>query len=203
MSWRALKTPKPTTGNYRLTLKALEEIGLLDSHTTKAKVEMEIQTVKDDNRLAPARPLGLFITVVRDNGGTDEAKHIRAFKQLLNEEGYEDFRAAVIDEWARIKYSTAYSAANPPTASELRARMEQQKREQAEERRAIDAIKLKVMKRALNLVMPNGKLLGQCTGAECAQFGGFFAKISERVGATELVGEVLSSRDLVEIANTV
>jgi hypothetical protein len=44
-------------------------------------------------------------------------------------------------------------------------------------------------------------LTGRCTGAECARFGGFFTKISERVGANALVGDVLSSSDLIEIAN--
>jgi hypothetical protein len=164
-----------------------------------------VQTTQDGNsKPAPARPLGLFITIVRAKGGTidDETKHIRAFKALLDEEGYEDFRDAVIDEWARIKYSTAFAAANPPTASELRQRLEQQKREREEERKAIDAIKFKIVKRALLLVMPNGKQLGCCTGAECACFGGFFAKISERVGATQLVGDVLTTRDLIEIANS-
>jgi hypothetical protein len=71
-----------------------------------------VQTTEDGNsKPAPARPLGLFITIVRDQGGTtdDETKHIRAFKALLDQEGYEDFRDAVIDEWARIKYSTAFA----------------------------------------------------------------------------------------------
>jgi hypothetical protein len=153
---------------------------------------------------SPVRALGLFITVVRDKGGTvdDEAKHVRAFKNLLNEEGYEDFRDAVIDEWARLKYSTAFAAANPPTAADLRRRLDQQKREQSEERKAIDGIKFRIVKRALTLVMPNGKQLGHCTGAECAQFGGFFARISERVGPAELVGDVLSTRQLIEMANS-
>ena len=115
--------------------------------------------------------------MVRDKGGTDEARHIKAFKALLDEGGYEDFRDAVIDEWARIKYSTAFAAANPPTASELRQRLEQQKREQEAARKAINSIKFKIVRRALSLTMPNGKLLGCCTGAECALFGGFFAKI--------------------------
>jgi hypothetical protein len=120
---------------------------------------IDVQTTTEDGntKFTPARPLGLFITIIRDKGDTDQLKHIRAFKALLNEEGYEDFRAAVIDEWARIKYSTAFSAANPPTASELRQRMEQQKREQEAERDAINSIKLKIVKRALSLVMPNAR----------------------------------------------
>jgi hypothetical protein len=166
-------------------------------------IEAQIEA-NDEPALAPARPLAVLITIIRDKGGTsdDQSKHIKAFKALLNEEGYEDFRDAVIDEWARIKYSTAFSAANPPTASELRQRLEEQRRRQEAERDAISSIKFKIIKRALSLIMPNGKTLACCTGAECARFGGFFTKISERVGATELVGDVLTTRDLVEIANT-
>ena len=163
---------KSAASRHWLTIRALEEIRVAryaDIETAPQKREakmIDVQTAQDGNsKPAPARPLGLFITVVRDKGGTDEVKHIRAFKALLNEEGYEDFRDAVIDEWARIKYSTAFAAANPPTASELRQRLEQQKREREEERKAIDAIKFKIVKRALLLVMPNGKQLGCCTGA--------------------------------------
>lgn len=44
----------------------------------------------------------------------------------------------------------------------------------------------------LDLVMPNEKRLRDCTGAECAKFGGFYAKIARKVGKTKIVGEVLN-----------
>jgi hypothetical protein len=125
---------------------------------------IEVQTDRtSDRRDTPARPLALFISLIRDKGGTtdDELRHIRALKAALAEEGYEEFRDAIIDEWARIKYTTAFAAAFPPTASELRHRLERQKRRTAEERRRINAAKFKIVKRALSLLMPNGKPLAQ------------------------------------------
>jgi len=151
-------------------------------------------------------PFSLLISFLRDAKGAsaDQARHIRDFIELLNSEGYEEVRDAVIDEWARIKYTTAYSAAHPPTIDELRRRREElrrQRQEAAEQaRKAIDAAKLKITRRALSLVMPNNKTLANCTGAECMQFGGWFSKVGERVGAKRLVGDVLTNKDLLKIA---
>lgn len=44
----------------------------------------------------------------------------------------------------------------------------------------------------LDLTMPNGKPMKECSGAEMLRFGARYQKIGERVGKTKNVGEVLS-----------
>jgi hypothetical protein len=50
----------------------------------------------------------------------------------------------------------------------------------------------------LDLVMPNGKKLRDCTGNECGEFGGWLLKIKERVGSA-IVGDELSEKQLAKI----
>ena len=44
----------------------------------------------------------------------------------------------------------------------------------------------------LDLSMPNGKPLRDCTGSDCKKFGGWLGKIAAKVGARQKVGSVLS-----------
>lgn len=60
-----------------------------------------------------------------------------------------------------------------------------------------DAIKSKIV--LLDLLMPNGKPLRNCTGAEAATFGNRFKVVADRVGKTKLVGAVLNEADLQKI----
>jgi len=167
---------------------------------TNAPQQEQERTVA--RRFEIPRPLGLLISFLRDAKGTaaDERRHIRDFIKLLDEPGYEEFRNAIIDEWARIKYSTAYQAAHPPTMSELKSRQQQRKRASANERKTIDDLKSRLLSRALTLIMPNGKTLAKCTGAQCIEFGGWLIKVGERVGPHRLVGDVLTNKDLARIA---
>jgi hypothetical protein len=150
---------------------------------------------------ASARPLSLLIATIRDVGGKDDkqGQHKRTFLRLLNDVGYEDFRDAVLDEWFRIKYTTALSAANPPTTAEIKARRERQKQEANEAQNQVNNIKLKIMNNVLDMVMANGKKLSECTGAECLRMGGWLTRIGESVGPKRLVGDVLSQKDIIKL----
>ncbi len=150
------------------------------------------------NETKRARPLALLISVIRDQGGTNEVQHKIAFQRLLDENGYEDFRDAVVDEWIRIKYSTAFAAAHPPSVEELKHRAAANKAKQAAERKEIDKAKIRITT-ALSLIMPNKKTLARCTGAECILFGSWYVKIGERIGPTQLVGRVLTNQDLAAL----
>jgi hypothetical protein len=47
----------------------------------------------------------------------------------------------------------------------------------------------------LDLLMPNGKALRDCTGTDCRKFGGWFSRIADRVGSKK-VGDVLSEKEV-------
>jgi hypothetical protein len=85
------------------------------------------------------------------------------------------------------------------------------------ERRKRRYIKQKGVKRAkarlrtalLDLVLPNGKRLAECTGAECKRFGQqdrkrgvWLERVGDEVGPTKLVGDVLDERHLKSLMRT-
>lgn len=48
----------------------------------------------------------------------------------------------------------------------------------------------------MNLPMPNGKPLKDCTGNECSKFGGWFGLIAKAIKPKEIVGKHLTETDL-------
>lgn len=48
----------------------------------------------------------------------------------------------------------------------------------------------------LDLTMPNGKKLAQCTGKECQDFGSWYAVLATKVGPKKKVGDVLSEGEV-------
>jgi len=68
-------------------------------------------------------------------------------------------------------------------AAQIRSRVTERVREQAE-------------KMLLDLEMPNGKRLRDCTGNDCARFGGWYKRLADKVGPRKLIGDVLSEQDV-------
>ena len=62
--------------------------------------------------------------------------------------------------------------------------------------RVADRVREEAEKMLLDLEMPNGKPLRDCTGSDCARFGGWFKRLADKVGPRKLVGNVLSEQDV-------
>lgn len=143
--------------------------------------------------------LSLLIAVIKESPALDKAQHISSFRHLLLSSGYEDFMDVVIANWCSLQYSTARRAAFPPTKEELQAHAERVKEQRAREEEAVKKAKSLIASRLLDHVMPNGKLLRDCTGGECMEAGDMFAKIGKKVGKNNVVGDVLTAADIVKL----
>lgn len=141
-------------------------------------------------------PLGLLIALIAANPKASEATHRAKFLAMLREEEYMDFAEAALDEWIRIKYSTALAAASPPSVSDIVRRATERKKKAEAENHATEKAKGLIGQRLLDYVMPNRKPLRDCTGGECMKFGGLFSRIGERVGKNRMVGDVLTSNEI-------
>jgi hypothetical protein len=53
----------------------------------------------------------------------------------------------------------------------------------------------------LKMIMPNGKKLEDCTGAEIGKFGGVFTEIAKRIKPTQVVGRHLTNEDFLNVAS--
>jgi hypothetical protein len=54
----------------------------------------------------------------------------------------------------------------------------------------------------LDLLMPNGKRLRDCTGTECSQAGGWLVQVGTRIGSDGIVGERMSEAELRDLCDS-
>lgn len=161
---------------------------------------MSLQTVSHKaarSRTRSESPLGLLIASIQERIGLSERDHRAAFRRLILSPGYEDFIDAVVEEWMSIKYSTALRAAQPLSIQEVRANVSRRLQQREEKAAQVVAAKEIMGLRLLDLVMPNGKALRDCTGGDCIRFGGFYTRIGKKVGKARVVGKVLTAADLI------
>lgn len=145
-------------------------------------------------------PLGLYIAVIKELPKGSEHAHKLAFKRMVLSDGYEDFVAAIIQEWQAIKYSTALRAARPPGIAEIKAAAATRQKRRADEVSLVKTAKQVIGSRLMEMVTPSGKALGDCTGAECLAYGGFFGAIGKSIKKDQTVRDALSTNDLAAIA---
>jgi hypothetical protein len=129
-----------------------------------------------------ANPRALIVKIIEDNPDMDKKELFEIFRvELLDEPGGQ--RAV---EWYFFvnMYEYATTSRNRKLGPVDRAEAHQRKAEAIE--KGIAQIML------LDLDMPNGKAMKDCTGAEMARFGSRFQKIADRVGKAKTVGAVLS-----------
>ena len=141
-----------------------------------------------------ANPRDLLKRVLDDNPGIslDEAKRI--MRDQLKEQDKEDYLDAVIDYWTDNNYR---ALVNPAARQEQRVRTRAVTRERVEEikGRVVERIKEKAREMLLDMTMPNGKPLRDCTGKYCSKLGGWLSRVGDKAGARK-VGDVLSEAEL-------
>lgn len=140
--------------------------------------------------------LDLLTAIVKENPKADRAEHSRIFKETVLSEGYEDCLAGVIIVAFTLLYGDAYAAISPPTKDAIKTKLRDRKAAREVEDRLVKKAKSLIVSRLMSLVMPNGKPLKDCTGAECKRFGGIFVKIGEKIGPNAIVGRTLREADL-------
>jgi len=127
-------------------------------------------------------PRDLVVELVKKNPEADRKQLFVTFREMLDESG-DDYKRAV--EWYffvnMYDYLVTSRRAVPDPVERAEARVQQRER--------IEAIKAQIV--MLDLQMPNGKKMRDCTGAEMAKFGNRYQRIAERVGKGRLVGSVL------------
>lgn len=134
----------------------------------------------------------LCLRVQADNADCDDMDQLRDLLiiAVMKEKGY----IATAVEYACTR-TVANSFKESAEAKEAKIKAKAQKAEASEAK-----IKEHIIKEAqiilLDLTMPNGKALRDCTGADCSKFGGWFSAIAEKVGSKQRVGNVLSEQQV-------
>ena len=102
-----------------------------------------------------------------------------------------------------VRMSAVYAVKKVPHGNTFgRVGDKRTKRDEASQRTQAAFSDLKAKMRAvilLDLALPNGKLLRQSTGTECAKAGGFFAEVAKHIKPTQTVDRHLSEAELQNI----
>ena len=136
-------------------------------------------------------PRALLAKIIADNPHLDEQQ----WRELLWDQVKDDTTLlyAIVEYWLD---NNVRSITDERTAKK-KARVNQTTVKQTLVGKLRDeALKL------LDLVMPNGKTLRQCTGQDCRRFGGWATRIAKHVPAKKMVGDVLSEAQVSKLWQT-
>lgn len=131
---------------------------------------------------ATDNPREMLIGLIEENKDATKDDLFKIFRKHLDDEpGYQ----RAVDWYFFINmYEYAVSNRNRKLDPVSRAEARQRQSER------VESIKAQIV--LLDLTMTNGKLLGDCTGAEVATLGNRFQKLAARVGKANTVRTVLS-----------
>lgn len=135
-------------------------------------------------------PRDLVVELVKKNPEADRKALFDTFRETLEEAG-DDYKRAV--EWYFFVNMYDYLVTSRRSVPDPMERA-QAKARQAE---AVERVKAQIV--LLDLTMPNGKAMRDCTGGEMARFGNRFDRIAAKVGKTKLVGAVLNEEQVQAI----
>lgn len=150
----------------------------MDLHSTGAS----FVAAKEDNN-----PREIVIEVIKSAPNATRKEQFDQFRERLSENSDEYQRAV---DWYFFVNMHDYLTTSRNTKS-TPAQRAAQKESQA---KTVEAIKDQIV--ILNLVMPNGKMMRDCTGAEMTMFGGSFVKVGKKVGSAKTVGSVLDEKQI-------
>lgn len=132
-----------------------------------------------------ANPRDVLKALVESNPGADEGALLKMLRDRLEEDDGRDYLDSIVEYWFINNYNSLV-----PRSPARRINVESVKA----------GIKKSAVKMVLmDLVMPNGRTLRDCTGGECAAFGGWYERIGAKVEAGQKVGEALSEKELHEL----
>lgn len=161
---------------------------MLDVGTYGAKV----QSWRDAN------PRELLKKLIDENPNGDPAYLLPLFRDLV-ERADKDYLGAIIEYWFTNNFNSLMPKPAPARHAIATAKAERTTQAQAIKQKVEQHIETKARVLLLELTMPNGKVLRDCTGAEVRQLGyqmtPWLSRIANRVKPGELVGSVLSEAE--------
>ena len=165
-------------------------------------ITADIQPRKVEQRKDRIDFTELLRAVIKDAPNRYETFHRATLKSLLKQIDYEEYLDDALDRIISLEYGKAFRSVFPPTKAELKKTASKIRSRNKEDDAAVDVIKSKIASRLLDFVMPNGKPLRSSTGKECADAGGWFAKIAKAVKPNQKVGAVLDEAQVRKLFGT-
>lgn len=135
-------------------------------------------------------PRDTLKTIIEEHPKADREKLLEIFTQTVFDRNQRGLLETIIEYWFANNLSSLLHS-----DSKLRAEFA---------RPQISKIKDKIRERIkiaagvvlMDLVMPNQKRLGDCSGAECAAVGGWLSVVAARMSPSQIVGKVFSEEEM-------
>lgn len=134
--------------------------------------------------------------LIDENPGLSRAENLALFLEEMERPVNKKYLPSILEYF----HSNHFNSLAPEQVAGRKVRARSGDRDagmEAADREYKDEVKTKIKERAtrmvlLDLVMPNGKMLRNCTGKEVAKSGEIFARIAGQIKPNEVVGDVLS-----------
>jgi hypothetical protein len=161
----------------------------------------------DERRRQPKTADDLFLSLRRRYPDETKAEHLKRFRDLVLL--YEDINLEIIDwchnhKWAILTRPTrqVQNAQDAPEAETERTKRKAEAKQRLDE--TVTAIAAGTFRtNLLEFVMPNGKSVRDCTGAEMRDMapavGDWFVAIAWKVKPRQKVGDVLTETDIANL----
>lgn len=164
-------------------------------------MELELQnSVQGAKRQSQKRanPRDVLLRIMKENEGAPEDEIMNyCWEQVRDDDAY---LRTIFDYWFANNYrSLAYNWGRPSPQVEMERRTRESRIAAA-----VEPIKAAIIAKApaialLGLKMANGKKLANCSGADCSHLGGWLARVAEKVGPDQLVGDALTEEQVREL----
>jgi hypothetical protein len=138
------------------------------------------------------QPRLLLERLVNENPDANEEKIHLMFWQEIEED--KDYLRACVEYWLDNNYASILR----PKSKEAFERNHSVKRDEVK-KKIKQRVQQEVYVALLELEMPNGKPLGDCTGRDCKKFNNWFATLAGKVPANKLVRDVLSENEIYKV----
>ena len=162
---------------------------------TMTAVDTGIQGAKRQS-FHKASPRGVLMALINENPRAPESTLLRLFGQKIKEdaESGDDYLSPIIEYWFAHNYPSLMKGTRTPAAK--RAAKQAARVKDVEIAEKVTArIRQEAQIILLDMVLPNGKALRDCTGRDCSKLGGkvgaWLTKIAGKVKPGEVVGDVL------------
>jgi hypothetical protein len=170
---------------------------LLDTSTPAPSVPAP--RVKEET----ADPFSLLVGIIKANPNVSQVKHASMFNGYLPQDGYEEYQTKVNNDYVSLNHKKAFRAAFPLSADEIEELRKKRRAENEERERLIKEQEqlLRGTFTYLSWALPNGKKVGDCTGAELIEQGGRLAEVGRAIKPAELAKNALTEdrfRELYE-----
>jgi hypothetical protein len=140
-------------------------------------------------------PRDLVLRLIREYPGADDKTIARHMRDAVLGDESEYLLPCLLYV---VRLTRRATEERPPKTREEREERSREHIAKVKER-VTERVREEAEKMLLDLKMPNGKPLRDCTGSDSNRFGGRYQSLAVKVGPRKRVGDVLSEQDVREL----